>query len=649
MKRFFVFLFLFGTGHAPAQVALRVPGPSPRETPAPPAYRSPAELKKLPIEKLLDVEITSAARRPEPLSRAASAIDVITADDIRRAGITNLPDALRLAPEMEVAQIDGHTWAISTRGFNISTANKLQVLMDGRTLYSPLFSGVFWDVQKTFLPDLDQIEIIRGPGATLWGANAVNGVINIRTKSADETQGVMIYGGAGNEETGFGGIRYGGMIGPNTAYRVYALHQSRDSLDLSGGGDAQDDYHITQGGFRIDSRVHPEDIVTLQGDIYSGHFGQIASGDVEVDGGNVIGRWTRELGKDSNLTLQAYFDRTHRLIPQVFEEERNTYDLELHHQFQSGEHAIVYGANYRASQDDIGNLGPSLAFLPASDTQHLVSAYFQDEWYLVPDLFSITAGTKIEYNTLSGFEIQPTARFLWLPAKGQTIWGAISRAVRTPTRIDQDLVAPNPSTGLPVFLAGTSEFDSEELVAYELGYRSKLMERLSFDLAVFYNDYDNLRSQEVQPNGAILLENLQEGESYGGTLSAKWRVADWWELDGSVSLLQLAIRGRGGSNDESGGTGEANDPDTSFLAHSAIDLPGNVQFDSYLRFVDELPNPATPSYLELDLRLAWSPFKDLEIAIVGRNLLHDSHAEFAGTTITREVPRSVYGTLRWSF
>jgi iron complex outermembrane receptor protein len=649
MKRLFVFLLLLGTAHVPAQLALRVPTPSPRASPAPPGYRSPAELKKLPIEQLLDVEIISAARRPEPLSQAASAIDVVTADDIRRAGVTNLPDALRLAPEMEVAQIDGHTWAISTRGFNISTANKLQVLMDGRTLYSPLFSGVFWDVQNTFLPDLEQIEIIRGPGATLWGANAVNGVINIRTKSADETQGVMIYGGAGNEETGFGGIRYGGMIGPNTAYRVYVLHQSRDSLDLSGGGDAQDDYHITQGGFRIDSRIHPEDNVTIQGDIYSGYFGQLNSSDIEVDGGNVIGRWTRDLGNDSSLTLQAYFDRTHRLIPNVFEEERNTYDLELHHQFRSGEHDLVYGANFRVSDDDIGNLGPSLAFLPANDTQQLVSAYLQDEWHIVPDLFSITAGTKIEYNTFSGFEIQPTARFVWLPTKGQTIWGAISRAVRTPTRIDQDLVAPNPSTGQPVLFAGTSGFDSEELVAYELGYRLKAMEQLSFDLALFYNDYDNLRSQELQPDGVTLLENGQEGESYGGTLAAKWRVTDWWQLDGSLSVLQLAIRRRTGSNDESGGMGEANDPNLSFLAHSAIDLPCNVQFDSFLRFVDELPNPSTPSYLEMDLRLAWSPLKDLELAIVGRNLLHDSHAEFAGATITREVPRSVYGTLRWSF
>ena len=641
-------LLLFATvERMAAQVALRMPTPVPGASPAPAGYHSPAELKKLPLEQLVDVEITSASRRAEPLSLAPSAIDVITADDIRRAGVTNLPDALRLGAEVQVAQIDGHTWGISTRGFNISTANKLQVLLDGRTLYSPLFSGVFWDVQQTFLPDLEQIEIIRGPGATLWGANAVNGVINIRSKSAAATQGLMIYGGGGDEETGFGGIRYGGAIGADTSYRVYALHQSRDGLALAGGGNAQDDYHITQGGFRIDSKIHPDDTVTLQGDVYGGNFGQLEGDDVEVDGENIIARWTRVLGKDSSLSLQFYFDRTHRLIPNVFEEHRDTFDLEWQHSLCVGQHDFVYGGNYRLSRDDIGNIGPLIAFLPARDTQHLLSGYVQDEWHIMPEV-SITGGSKFEYNTFSGFEIQPAARFTWLPVEGQTVWGAISRAVRTPTRIDQDVVVPNPSTGLPAFFAGTSDFSSEVLVAYELGYRIKPVEGLSFDLALYYNDYDNLRSGETQPNGTILLENLGKARAYGGSLGAKWRVSDWWQLDGSVSLLQLAYETVAGSNDHTGGSGEANDPNASLIAHSAIDLPHNLQFDSYLRFVDQLPNPSTPSFLELDLRLGWMPFTNFEVALVGRNLLHDSHPEYSGTS-TREVPRSVYGTFRWSF
>jgi len=635
-----------------AQEAYRSPSePAPPAEPPEEVYRSPSELKKLSLEDLVDVQITSAARRPGLLLHASSAIDVVTSEDIRRSGVTNLPDALRLAPGMQVAQVDGDSWAISTRGFNISTANKMQVLMDGRSLYTPLFSGVFWDVQQAFLPDVEQIEVIRGPGATLWGANAVNGVINIRTKSAEETQGTLVYGGAGNEETGLGGVRYGGRIGRDTFYRVYVMHHSRDSLTLESGGDARDDTRITQGGFRIDSKVNADDTLTFQGDAYGGRFEQLTGADIEVDGQNLIARWTRNLAKDSSLTLQTYFDRTHRLIAGVFEEDRNTFDLELQHSFRSGRHDVVYGANYRISHDDIGNLGPSLAFLPAEKTVHLISAYAQDEWHLVPKKFSITGGSKFEYNSFSGFEVQPTGRFTWLPADGQTVWGAVSRAVRTPTRIDQDLVAPNPSTGIPAILGANRDFESEELIAYELGYRVKPSSSISFDFSLFYNDYDNIRSVEPQgPTGRpILLQNKLTAESFGGTLGVKWGIADWWRVDGSISILEIDFDRTAGSADPNPGRSEANDPTCSFMVHSAIDLPGNIQFDSYLRYAGDLPSPATPSYLQLDLRLGWSPAKNFEVAIVGRNLLDERHPEFRGTTLTREVGRSVYGTFRWSF
>jgi iron complex outermembrane receptor protein len=652
MRRLFAVISLFALNQAAAQVALRLPAPSPQPsaTPGLAGYRSPSELKKLPLEQLVDVEITSAARRPEPLSRAASAVDVITDEDIRRSGVTNLPDALRLAPEMEVAQIDGHDWAISTRGFNISTANKLQVLMDGRTLYTPLFSGVFWDVQQTFLPDVDQIEIIRGPGATLWGANAVNGVINIRTKPADETQGFLLWGGAGNEETGFGGVRYGGMLGADTAFRLYVTHQSRDSLVLSNGADAQDEYDLTQGGFRMDSKLSRDDLLTFQGDAYGGSFGQLSGGDIEVDGQNVIGRWTHELDENSGLTIQAYFDRTHRLVPDVFEESRDTYDLEFEHRFWIGNHDLIYGANYRGSHDDIGN-SAVVAFLPATETEHLVSGYLQDEWHLVPDLFSLIGGSKFEWNSFSGFEVQPSGRFLWTPTKEQTIWGAISRAVRTPTRLDEDVIFFNTVTGAP-FVLGNKNFDPEVVIAYELGYRLKPTPQISFDVAGYYNDYDNLRSVEPRPDGTLVIENLLKAQTYGGTLSTRWQVTDWWRLDGSVSLFHLNVD-QSNSQDVNHGRGEGNDPETSFIIHSAVDLWKGVKFDSYLRYVDSLPAPATPSYLELDARLAWSPCPDLELAIVGRNLLDNAHPEFAGTNPmtnpTREVERSVYATIRWSF
>jgi iron complex outermembrane receptor protein len=626
---------------------------APRVEPAPPAESpsnrstSPAQLKKLPLEELVDMEITSASRRPEKLSQTSSAVDVITSEDIERAGVTNLPDALRLGTEMEVAQVDEHTWAISTRGFDTTVANKMQVLMDGRSLYTPLFSGVFWDVQQTFLPDLEQIEIIRGPGATLWGANAINGVINIRTKSADETQGVLVYGGGGFEEDGFGGVRYGGKMGEDTYFRVYVLRQNGDGLPLEGDGQ-ENDTRMTQGGFRIDSKIHPEDTFTLQGDFYAGNFDQFNASDIEVDGQNVIGRWTHEWDTDTSFFLQAYYDRTYRLIPGIFEEERNTFDVELQDQFRYENHYVVWGGEYRLSHDNIGNLGPSLAFIPDEDTEHLVSGYIQDEWHVIPDRFYLTAGSKLEYNSFSGFEIQPTGRFTWLPGIGQTVWGAISRAVRTPTRIDQNLVSPNPAFA-PSILLANPDFESETLVAYELGYRIKPTDDLSFDLAGYFNDYDNLRSIEPLPRGKFTIENKLVGQSYGGSLAAKWRVTDWWRLDGSVSLLKVDIDKAAGGHDINNGTGEANDPECSFLIHSALDLRWHVRFDSFLRYVDDLPNPHTPSYLTADVRLGWTPRKNVEIAIVGRNLLDDAHPEFRTAATSREVERSVFGTFKWSY
>jgi iron complex outermembrane receptor protein len=615
-------------------------------------YQSPTELKKLPLEELVDVEIMSAARRPEPLSQAASAIDVITADDIERAGVTNIPDALRLGMEMQVAQIDGHDWAISTRGFNISGANKMQVLMDGRSLYTPLYSGVFWDVQQTFLPDLARIEIIRGPGATLWGANAVNGVINILTKSARDTQGLLLYGGGGDEETDFVGLRYGGRINQDTYYRAYVMHSNHDSLTLEGDGDARDDTDMTQGGFRIDSTPNSEDTLTLQGDGYGGRFGQLNGPDITVNGGNVLGRWTRQLASDSSVMVQTYLDYTYRLVPDVFEERRGTFDIEFQHRLVIAQsHDVIWGANYRLSADDIGNLGPTLAFIPDNNVAHLVSAYVQDEFHLVPKKFSLIAGAKFEYNSFSGFEIQPSGRFVWNPAEGQTVWGAISRAVRTPTRVDQDLVAPNPSTGAPALLVGNPDFESETLIAYELGYRIKPWHTVSIDLAGYYNEYDNLRSIEPLGPSAFVFKNKLVGNTYGGALSTKWRVTDWWELSGSVSLLQEDIHPGPGSADVTNGTSEGNDPKCSFVARSSLDLPHHVKLDAILRYVDDLPHPATPAYLTADVRIAWSPRPNFEIAIVGRNLFDENHPEFRSSQpgMTREVGRSFFGTLKWHF
>jgi iron complex outermembrane receptor protein len=641
-------LFAVLAGSASAQEAISQTPDIPAEPPTQSSSPTPTELKKLSLEELVDVEITSASRRAEKLSQTSSAVDVITSDDIERAGVTNIPDALRLGAEMDVAQIDGHTWAVSARGFANTISNKMQVLMDGRSLYTPLFSGVFWDVQQTFLPDIDQIEIVRGPGATLWGANAVNGVINIRTKSADETQGFMLYGSGGFEEGPQEGFRYGGQLGTDTFYRIYVMHQHDDGLPLE-GDEHEDDRGITQGGFRIDSKWNPDDHVTLQGDFYAGNEEQLSVSDIEVDGENVLGRWTRDFDPDSSLMVQVYWDRTYRLVPTTFDEERNTLDLEVQHQFKYGEHYIVYGGEYRLSHDNIGNLGPTLAFLPDTDTQHLLSGYIQDEWHIVPEKFYFTAGSKFEYNSFSGFEIQPTGRLTWLPAPNQTVWAAISRAVRTPARLDQDLVSPNPAFA-PEFLIANPDFGSETLIAYELGYRIRPMSDLSFDLAGFFNDYDHLRSVELLPNGQITIENKLAGTTYGGSIAVKWKATTWWQLDGSVSGIHEDLHTREGGHDLNKARSETDDPSCSFVLHSGMDLPWNLTFDAYLRYVDDLPHPHTDSYLTADVRLAWSPRKNCEIAIVGRNLFDEAHPELQTLSgPNREVERAVFAVYKWTF
>ncbi|MEN3942677.1 TonB-dependent receptor [Prosthecobacter sp. SYSU 5D2] len=615
---------------------------------------APATLKRLPLEQLMDLEITSVSRRPESMLKAASAIDVITDEDIRRYGATNLPDTLRLATGLHVAQVTGSNWAITSRGFNSTTANKMQVLMDGRSLYTPLYAGVFWDVQHTFLPDIEQIEVIRGPGATLWGANAVNGVINIRSKHARDTQGWMMQGGTGNEDRGFGGVRYGGKIGDSTYYRAYVTTLNRDSLSQEfSGTDLEDEYSLTKGGFRLDSAISDTDELTFQGDLYTGRFGAGLADDVEVGGGNLMLRWTRHISSEESLSIQAYYDHTHRELPGVLGETRKTYDLEFQHNFKlSPRQDFVWGLNLRSSHDDITDQGPGSAFIPASEVLYLYSGFLQDEIHLMPDVLTLTLGSKFEYNTFSGFEYQPSIRFAFTPTNTQTFWGAVSRAVRTPSRIDQDYLIPNPDFATPLLLSNR-DFESEVTIAYELGYRAKWRSNLTTDLALFYNDHDNVRS--LEPVGAaafpIILANGVEGESYGAELDVKWQPAAWWRINVGYTLMQTYLRRSPGSRDANGGAGERNDPNHILVARSSMDLPGNLELDVTFRHVDELAQATlsdTPSYSTFDLRLGWQATKDLELAIVGRNLLDEAHPEFRRVP-TREVGRSVYLMATWTF
>jgi iron complex outermembrane receptor protein len=609
-----------------------------------------ADLKKLSIEELMDIDVTSVSRRSERLNEAAAAIIVVTQEDIRRSGVTSLPEALRLVNSLHVARQTQRGWAINARGSNTSTSNKLLVLIDGRSVYTPLFSGVFWEVQDTLLEDVERIEVIRGPGATLWGANAVNGIINIITKRATDTQGGLVTAGAGNEEKGFGGVRYGGTLGKRGYYRAYGKVFNRDSLVLVDGSDAGDPIRIGQGGFRADWTAEGRDAFTFQGDAYEGRVGETTRDDTDVDGGNLLGRWTRTFSEDSDLELQVYWDRTHRRIPALFEEHLDTLDLDFQHQFPlAGRHDVVWGLGYRRYHDRVGN-SPGLAFLPARRDFDLLSLFAQDEVSLLDDRLALTVGTKLEHNDSTGLEAQPSVRAAWKASDRRTLWAAVSRAVRTPTRIDEDFFV-FASNG-QVLIQGSRDFESEELLAWELGYRIQPHPEVLLDIATFYNVYDDLRSQEPPADSPIpiTLANKLAGETWGVELRSNLQPVSGWRLQVAYAWLDKELRLDPDSRDPTRGVGEGNDPEHRVTVRSSHDLPGGLELDGWLRYVSALPSPAVDDYAELDLRLGWRSAGGLELSLVGQNLLHESHAEFGPATALREeIERSFYGKVTWRF
>ena len=635
-------------------------------------YRPPSELKKLSVEELLNIDVTSVSKYPQKLSTTAAAVTVLTDEDLERSGVQDIPDALRLVPGLDVAQVDAHTWAISSRGFNDIFANKLLVMIDGRTVYTPLFSGVYWEVQDTLLQDIDRIEVVRGPGATLWGANAVNGVINIITKNARDTQGLLISGGGGTEDRGFGNVRYGVKVGDDAFLRVYAKYFDRDSSVYPNDTSAHDSWNMFQSGFRLDWDRTKQTSITFQGDIYTGQedeiytvpktippfAGKITSTD-NVSGGNLLGRWSQHFSPDSELTVQTYYDRTVRNTA-IFSENRDTGDIDLQHRFAIGDRQeVIWGVGYRVTHDDVKN-SLNVSLVPDSRTLNLYSAFVQDDITILPDTSRLTVGSKFEHNDFTGFEIQPSARVAWTPGHSQTIWASVSRAVRTPSVAESDIrlnvAPPVPIPPGLITTFGNPDMVSEKLVAYEIGYRVQPFTQVTFDLTGFYNVYDDLRSVEPilpLPPSPSRVENKLFGETYGTEISATAQLAKRWRLQGSYSYFQAELHRDAGSRDTaSEHTAEGSSPHNQFFIRSMLDLGWNIQFDSTLRYVDVLPVPQIPSYLTLDLRLAWSPQKNLEFAIVGRNLLDDRHPEFAPTFIgtqRTEVERSFYGMAVWHF
>jgi iron complex outermembrane receptor protein len=608
---------------------------------------SRSSLADLSLEQLGDIAVLSVSRRPESLAEAPSSIYVITNEQIRRAGVTSLGEALRLAPNLQVARINSVGYAITARGFNNSLANKLLVLIDGRTVYTTLFSGVFWDEQDLILSDLDRIEVVSGPGATLWGANAVNGVINVITRTAAETQGGSISVGGGSFEEQ-AAVRYGGTLGRSGHYRAYAKVANFDDTERSNGTSALDAWSRHQVGFRADWSGDRDD-ATLQADVYDGRSqdrgaaGGFEFGRIEVSGANVLGRWTRTLANGSELRVQSYFGHTERDDALFFRPRRDTFDMELQHGATRGTHDLLWGGGYRHTSDDIGT-GFITTFIPASRDLEWANLFIQDRVRLRSNL-EATIGLKLERNDYTGTESLPSARVAWQPTDNRLVWGAVSRAVRAPSRIDRDVFFP----GTPPFLVvGGPNFQSEVAKVVELGYRAQPHAALSYSITVFRHDWDRLRSGTAIP---VELENRIEGDVYGVEAWATWNVTDRWELSGGLNTLEKDLVLEPGSTDTVGVANStlANDADFRWTLRSSLALPRGLHLDIGVRRVDSLPTPDVPRYTAVDGHLAWRRGERLELALSVQNLCDDAHPEFGAAPNRSELPRAAFLSVDWRF
>jgi len=638
------------------------------------------DLTDLPLEDLVLIKVTSVSKRPESLAGAAAAVYRLSNDEVKRDGFRTIADSLRYVPGMQVAQINSHTWAITARGFDAEYATKLLVLMDGRSVYTPLNAGVYWDTVDMMLEDLDRIEVIRGPGGTLWGANAVNGVINITSKMAKDTQGWLVTGGGGNEEKGFTGVRYGAQLGEDTHFRIYGKFDNHDDSVLPDGSSGDDAWRPVRTGFRLDSGSEDANLFTVQGDFFhikedwlydepipAPPYSQTVTDSEDVLGANLLGRWSHLFDDDSKFTAQVYVDHSDR-ESNLPRERRDTFDIDLQQNFAHfHRNSFTIGLGYRFTTDNIDNSYAN-SFTPDEKSLNLFSSFVQDEISLIDERLRLTLGTKFEHNEFTGFEFQPGVRLAWTPSDTHTVWASIARAVRTPSRAEEDVrinrnaPAPPFPPGSVVSILGNPSGTSEDLVAYELGYRVTPVKQLSLDIATFYNVYDDLRSLEPGappatppvPAATFYVANELAGESYGAEVAAEWEVVEsLLRLRGTYTYFHLNLRTADGGTDQATvQLLEGNAPAHQFTLRSEFDVLDNLQVDLGLRYVDQLENPTIPAYTAFDARIAWRPRPNLEISLVGLNLLDPSHPEFAPTQVAtpqREVERSVYGQLTWHF
>ncbi|HZT75332.1 MAG TPA: TonB-dependent receptor [Vicinamibacterales bacterium] len=621
------------------------------------------------LQDLLDIQVTTVSRVPEQTMAVPAAVFVITSDDIRRSGATSIPEALRLAPGVQVARINGGTWAIGIRGFADRLARSILVLIDGRAVYSPLFAGTYWENQDTLLEDVDRIEVIRGPGGTLWGANAVNGIINIITKRAKDTQGIYASAGGGSADRGFGAVRYGGTAGA-AAYRGYfkALDRGPEShVD----GNEYDGWREAQGGFRADWALAEGRSVTVQGDAYDGRLGERPSVtsfappfttstnlDAPISGGNVLMRLANAPMAANSYQVQVYYDRTNRHEIPV-SEDRDTVDVDFQDTLRRWpRHVVTWGAGYRVTTGRITTIGLT-AFFPPDRTDNLYTAFAQDEVAIVPNRWQITLGSKFEHNPYSGFEIQPTARLLWTPTTAQTVWAAVTRAVRTPSRVETDYTTTSlASPAVPAFvrLLPNEAFVPEELVAYEAGYRIRPVERLYVTASAFYNDLQHTLSTELltpfvettpPPTRLILpvdFANGLHGNSQGVEFTGDARPAGWWRLTGNYSYVFVAMsRNPGGADVSQEKHYEGAIPHHQVQLGTSFDVGRQWALDWMFRYVSALPAQSVPSYNASDVRIAWRPQPSWELALVVQDLFAAQHLEWpSGAGANIDIGRSVY-------
>ncbi len=658
------------------------------------------EAINLSVEDLLNVEVTSVAKKAQALNDAPAAIFVISNEDIKRSGATSIPDALRLAPGLDIAKISANQWAVSSRGFNGRFANKLLVLIDGRNAYSRSFSGVYWENQDVMLEDLDRIEVIRGPGAALWGANAVNGVINIITKNSSQTQGGLVTGGGGNQERGFGSARYGVKLGEDTTARAYVKGFDRSQNTLRSGGKAGDNWDKVQGGFRLDSQLNTQDALTVQGDVYQAtikqfaYFPQISAPYLSTNnisnndiGGNLLGRFQHTFSPTSDYSLQFFYD-AYKHQEGMFTDSRNSLDLQFQHRFGLLDwHEIIWGAAYNFGHDQIvGNplQNGSAAILntnPARINDQLVSGFLQDEMTLIDNKLWLTIGSRFEHNDYSGFEGQPSAKIMWAPHNQHRLWAGVSRAVRTPSRIDRygsvltrvippQAVSPFPcppacTPPIAVVARGNTNFKSEEVISYEAGYRTTFSKSISLDVTGFYNNYRDLRLANqaerdfsglasAQPviTQPLDFTNRLGGKTYGIEIATIWQMLDWWRWDVNYSWLHTQLDNTGS-------------PQTNISPQQRVSLRGalspwhNIDLDFWFRYVDKnltfgsysADGASINGYVTLDLRAAWRPIKDIELSVVGQNLFQQSHLEYISEnqTLPTLIERGLYGKVSWNF